>query len=293
MQLADVLKTTGLELQTVAVVLHSSRLQPLRRMFPALAYERPDLFEAYQSVHAARAASTLYKRRFFTSFIPLSEGTMLFVGLFEIVSVSEKLTTEIYCDRRFRELELDYGATDTAPSINTARFETQLHFETALTDHLTDLRFRLKIGVPVGRTYVRLAENLNAPILELAPEAITAPPAPDWETFVVPPGTMKTLPKSWREKLQHWRGVYLIIDETDGARYVGSAYGHENLYGRWQAHTSGSLGVTANLKQRDPNRFRFSILQLLSPAATANEVVSVENSWKERLHTRVFGLNEN
>jgi hypothetical protein len=39
-------------------------------------------------------------------------------------------------------------------------------------------------------------------------------------------------------------------------------------------------------RQRDPKKFRFTILQRVSPDMEQAEVIAVENSWKERLHTR-------
>ena len=293
MRFSDVLLTSGLDLQDVAVVLHKTTLQPLRRLFPALVFEHPDLFDAYQSVHSEQATATLRKRRYMASFAPYGATEMLFVGIYEITGAVEKPTAEIYADPRFQALADDFGASDTAPAQNIARFSTQVHFTTRMTSHLADLRGRLQIALPAGRAYVRLAENLDAPVLAITPAPITAPPPPDWDTFVVDASMMRSLPQSWQDRLRHWRGVYLITDESDGARYVGSAYGAENLLGRWRAHVAGDQGVTRALRLRNPATFRFSILQLVSPTAAMEEVVAVENSWKERLHTRAFGLNEN
>ena len=45
---------------------------------------------------------------------------------------------------------------------------------------------------------------------------------------------------------------------------------------------------------RDPEHFVFSILQRVSPDMPMEEVVQVENTWKERLQTRApYGLNRN
>ncbi|MBL4559231.1 MAG: hypothetical protein JKP98_25855 [Rhodobacteraceae bacterium] len=42
---------------------------------------------------------------------------------------------------------------------------------------------------------------------------------------------LRALPASWAPVLREWRGVYLIVDQTDGARYVGSAYGRTICWG--------------------------------------------------------------
>lgn len=293
MKFNDALVASGLSPSDVAVVLHKTTQQPLRRMFPSLVFEEPDLFDAYQSVHSAQATRTLCKRPYMASFIPYGGAEMLFVGIYEVVEALTKPTTEIYRDPSFRSLAEDFGATDTAPERNIARFSEQVHFSTRLTNHMSELRGRLQIGQPTGRAYVRLAENLQAPILAITVMQITAPQPPAWDAFIVDADMLHTLPQSWQDRLSQWRGVYLITDESDGARYVGSAYGEENLLGRWRTHLAGKQGITRSLSKRNTAKFRFSILQLVSPTAPMEEVIAAENSWKERLHTRAFGLNEN
>ena len=66
------------------------------------------------------------------------------------------------------------------------------------------------------------------------------------------------MPNAWRDRLSQWRGVYLILDTSDGTRYVGSAYGQENILGRWLDHVRSDLGVTAELSHRNSNDFQFS-----------------------------------
>jgi hypothetical protein len=94
--------------------------------------------------------------------------------------------------------------------------------------------------------------------------------------------------------LAEWRGVYLIFDEQDGRSYVGSAYGRDNLLGRWLTYARDGHGGNRELRERDPLGFRFTILERLAPDLPADEVIARENSWKARLHTRApFGLNAN
>ena len=47
------------------------------------------------------------------------------------------------------------------------------------------------------------------------------------------------------------------------------------------------------MRASDPDDQSFSILERTSPDMPAEEVVALEASWKERLHTRVTGLNAN
>jgi len=83
----------------------------------------------------------------------------------------------------------------------------------------------------------------------------------------------------------------MSVDEVDGACYVGSAYGTENLLGRCRSHVAGEQGVTRELAHRDPATFRFSILERANPDATPAEVIRLERTWMDRLDTIRYGLN--
>jgi hypothetical protein len=116
--------------------------------------------------------------------------------------------------------------------------------------------------------------------------SITSPPAPGWGDLVVTAAEIRTLPVEWAARLAEWRGVYLVVDESGGARYVGSGYGDRNLLGRWRAHVAGQRGV-----KREPAQFRFLILKRAGPDMAPGDVIAVENNWKARLHSVAYGLN--
>ena len=79
-----------------------------------------------------------------------------------------------------------------------------------------------------------------------------------------------------------------------GKGYVGSAYGEENLLGRWLNYSLSGHGDNRLLRTREGKNFRFTILQRVSPDLEPRDVIKLESSWKERLHTRKpFGLNDN
>lgn len=286
-----VLQDAGIRPEDVAVVLHTTGLPKLRRLLPWLVEHRPDLFDAYQSVHSDMATATLRKRQFAASFVPYSDRVMLFAGLFRVADVQQMATAELYADPRFAELESDFGASDTSPARNVRARSHQMLFTLRPVPEFADLRGRLTIAAPQGRTYVRHAEKLDPEITAIFPEPAFARPVPDWRDLVLTSAEVRLLPESWRRRLAEWRGIYMILDATDGGRYVGSAYGRENLAGRWKAHVAGEHGVTAELAKRDTAGFRFSILERVNPDLPDDEVVALESSWKRRLHTLDFGLN--
>lgn len=285
-----VLEAEGISPKDVSMILHTTSLQKLRRMLPYLAGERPDLFEAYNSVHSPQATATLINRPLAATFVHTGDRKLLFVGLGEVNS-EECSVEEIYADPRFDELEYAFGATDTSPRRHIPTGGSQIKFTMAPIDALQDLCGRIQIAVPAGRAYVRIADNMDAEVVALSEENLLIPPANDWDNFIVSGPMLRSLPASWAARLREWRGIYLIVDESDGARYVGSAYGVDNLLGRWQAHVARDKGVTKELAKRDPVDFRFSILQLLAPDAEPDAVIAMEHSWMERLHTREHGLN--
>ncbi|HEX7961669.1 MAG TPA: GIY-YIG nuclease family protein [Terriglobales bacterium] len=103
----------------------------------------------------------------------------------------------------------------------------------------------------------------------------------------------------WHTMLRGVAGVYLIVDDTSGDQYVGSAYGEHGILGRWKSYATTKHGGNKRLKALladHPQRytaFWFSILRTLSRSLTAKEVITIEEHYKRKLGTRAFGLNEN
>ena len=104
---------------------------------------------------------------------------------------------------------------------------------------------------------------------------------------------LKVLPAKWKNALRQWRGIYYIFDAKIGQGYVGSASGAENILGRWLNYAAKGDGGNKRLKGRDPASLRFSILERTSPDMERADVCSLEATWKDRLHAREFGLNDN
>ena len=100
------------------------------------------------------------------------------------------------------------------------------------------------------------------------------------------------LPTKWQVALREWRGIYYFGFLFNGT-YKGAAYGVENLLGRWLNYKRSGHGGNKQLRKRNPNNFQFSILQRVSPDMPPEEVIRLEQTWKTRLHTREFGLNDN
>jgi hypothetical protein len=122
----------------------------------------------------------------------------------------------------------------------------------------------------------------NKPVLELLPDGRRFPIFDDYLEFTVTHCQLTELYKhedahrDWRARLEAIAGVYLILAETTGNLYVGSAYGAAGVWGRWEQYARTGHGgnkLLSELIARDPDypgRFRFSLLQIL-PKTLARE----------------------
>ncbi len=287
------LREVGIEPTEVAVILHKPPERYLRRMLGALVLDEPTLFDAYQNNHKPLQEATLKARKYLASFVSGEHNEMTFAGLSGIVGWSDRTAKEMDDDANQQELARRFNRPDFQFFAAEEDRDSFAVFRLSALPLLQDLRGRLVISHKSTPNYIRLAEKLDPEILEIRRHSELVAPPPDWKEFILTAQELRTLPREWRQKLSGWRGVYLITDESDGARYVGSAYGGENLMGRWQDHIARDKGVTVELGQRDPALFRFSILQLLLHDAPPDDVLIVETDWKNRLHTRAWGLNRN
>ena len=109
---------------------------------------------------------------------------------------------------------------------------------------------------------MRRAHQNVFPIQAILEESALDTDMPNWDQIDLGWDELRILPNRWRFALSQWRAIYYIYDETDRKGYVGSAYGDENLLGRWLNYARSKHGGNKLLRERDPRNFRFSILQL-------------------------------
>ena len=229
---------------------------------------------------------------FIASFIGDEPGQALFVGLFAIRS-SRQLSFEDYWQIPAYVEMKQFGLQGwTQPDDPKA---VQLWFELERTTFYERWQGKLVVGWPAPeRSSWRRAHRNVIPVVAVLPDSALNASMPEWHDIVLTWKDLGLLPTKWKTALSHWRGIYYIFDMSDEKGYVGSAYGDTNLLGRWTNYSSRGHGGNALLRPRDPNNFRFSILERLSPDMDATDVIRRESSWKQRLHTRApQGLNDN
>ena len=103
--------------------------------------------------------------------------------------------------------------------------------------------------------------------------------------------------ESWKTALQNQKGIYLIIDSSNGKMYVGSAYGESMILGRWLSYVKTGHGGNSELKKigfdNIKNNFKYSILEIFKSTTDDQEILNRESWWKNILKTREFGYNKN
>jgi hypothetical protein len=104
----------------------------------------------------------------------------------------------------------------------------------------------------------------------------------------------------WYDALTRLQAVYLILDRATGNQYVGTTYGQNGLWQRWQSYVKSNFtGGNLQLKKLKDDSinfykdFQYSILEVLPTNANQKDCITAENLWKEKLGTRAFGLNSN
>ncbi|TWI07291.1 GIY-YIG nuclease family protein [Aerolutibacter ruishenii] len=287
-ELNDLLAKTGLDPARVMVMRHRPTEPALRRALPWLAQDRHEVYNAYQSQHGERVETSLSRATHLASFIGNEARCALFVGVYAVESFRRISSDQFWTIPENHALKAlgTRGPSDGRDS---------LWFDLRLTDALEAYKGRLVVEWSgIERAWWRWAARNVLPVQAIHGESLLVPPVPDWKELVLSLQELQTLPTSWRQALSHWRGIYYIHDRACGKGYVGSAYGADNLLGRWSGYAATGHGGNRWLRDRDPAEFVFSILQRTSPDTEAEEVIALESSWKERLHTRhPVGLNDN
>ena len=232
----------------------------------------------------------LLNRDFLASFIGLRDGSTIFVGVYKKKNFREVTKKSFHEDPRFLRLRA-LGCNDYPEPLRLVfNFEELKAFRA--------LKGRLYIQWGGGpRSFIQVAANRDFPIVKLAEENQLVAELQHHSELILSEADIRELPHTWRERMSQWRAVYIITDISDGARYIGSASGAENLWQRWKYYSDTGHGGNVLLKSRDPANFRFSILELLAADEEKAVVLEKEVNWKRRLLTRAsdgyFGLNDN
>ncbi|MDF9833608.1 hypothetical protein M2103_001840 [Ereboglobus sp. PH5-5] len=295
MNFNDLLIKNNIDPSHVIMLRHRPYEPALNKAFLWIASERHDLFDAYQAtqpIPLEKAMARLTGSGYIASFIGHKPGRALFVGIYKIESSTPLSYAQFWSRAEFKELSERFGMAGFQKDKN---HPSLLYFNLKPTGIHADWNGKLTIAwTPPERSWWRRAHRNDMRIVSILEESALLKPVPKWREINLSWQELQALPQQWRVALAQWRGVYYIFDKSDGKGYVGSAYGEFNIYGRWLNYAKSGHGGNKLLKNRDPRNFQFSIVERVSPDMPPDEIISLERTWKKRLHTEApNGLNEN
>ena len=286
MDLHHLLTREGIDPESTLVMRHRPLEPQIRKELMWLAAEKPEVFNAYQRCQTPRVERQMEQASHVASFIGHEPGHALFVGLYKNGvprKVSHHWRQRESSFRELMQLGMPNGPNDC------------LWFDLQMTPILLRWQGKLVIKWPGKElSYSRWAHKGSRFDVEVIhDESQLAAGVPDWRSLVLRWDELDRIPKSWKAALREWRGIYFIFDTRTKKGYVGSAYGNDNILGRWLGYAKSGHGGNRRLRTLRPDGFQFSILERMSQDTLPEEMIKRENEWKVRLHTREFGLNEN
>jgi hypothetical protein len=290
-ELNDLLAARRIDPKNVMVMRHRPSETALRKVLPWLAAEKPGVFNAYQQAQGEKVERAMLNAKFVASFIGHEPGKALFVGLYAIAG-RKGLTVEEFA--RVPE-NVELRSFDMIGFTGDDGRSKVLWFDLQLTEHFSSWKGRLIVDWPgLERSWWRWADRNSISVRAILEESAFDSAMPPWDQISLAWEDLRVVPSKWRSALSQWRGIYYIFDRSSAKGYVGSAYGAENILGRWSNYSATGHGGNTQLRKRNPREFVFPILQRVSPDMASEDVIRLEASWKERLHTRApYGLNDN
>lgn len=246
-----------------------------------------DLIEEYQSIQTKEVFANC---EYIISFIADGGSRSIFYGVYKVGEVIfgdyEQLASQ--------KLQLN------DPGIGKSRFKYHLE-RNQLFDDISQ-----RLIVDWGKAAIswhQWADN-EKQIIEILPKGYLKE-FPGFLDFILDFNDLKTMinnlesNKVWHQMLESVNAIYLIADQSTGQQYVGSAYGAGGLLGRWKNYASTGHGgnkLLIELLADDveyARNFSFTVLRTLPKTLTDQEVIAKEKLYKDKLGSRVFGLNSN
>ncbi|WP_084624802.1 DUF6508 domain-containing protein [Mesorhizobium sp. LSJC265A00] len=262
-----VLRTEGIDPAKVLLVRHQDT-RSTRNRSPYMLWrtdlESLELYQRIQSKDRFPLGSTL------ASFLATPSGETLFFGLYTV------------------------NARGVAPpgmiDPVSGRDVAGMHLYTIEPDRrLSEYRGLLVVDWGLGfRTWIQKAQRQDKPIAELRRVA-SEPSFPGFTDFSHDLDAIEMIPESWKDVLRSVKGVYVLVCKETGKLYVGSAKGEESLWGRFANYAATGHGGNVELKRRGKKTYQVSILEVTN---TGFGIERLEESWKRKLMSRNFGLND-
>ena len=248
------------------------------------------LIDEYQSFQSKPAFK---KSKFIASFLGSEKNSAIFYGIFKVTEILDKVKLPKYSN------ELEKYCTKENPSkdfyLNLLRIKEYDKFKG---------RVVINWATPRG-WYSTFGNGKSKEVIKLLPNNFVKD-FPGLMNVKVSFVELKKIIKNpnshseWYNSLTKLQAVYLILDTSTGLQYIGTTFGENGLWQRWQSYimgdgTGGNIELI-NLKAQKPNffdSFQFSILEVLSKTADKKYCIQKETVWKNKLGSRAHGLNKN
>ena len=259
------LKSDILDKNAVKYVRHKDN----RKEYRELIKDRGELLK-YQ---AKQSSNVFEKCDYIASFVGTEQSRAVFIGMFKVDGIE---TTE-------------------------DGFEYDLNEVDGFDD------FKERLVIDWGKNAIAWHQWVNTnpkEIVELLPKGYLGE-FPGLLNFTLDYSELKKLGENlsanreWYLQLSSINGIYLILDKVTGNQYIGSAYGKDGIWQRWRDYSKTGHGGNELLKSlclidnQYFKNFQFTILQSLPSNLSSTDVIAIENLYKRKLGTRVFGLNKN
>jgi hypothetical protein len=263
------LQSAGIELKRARLVRHQDNRADVGRSPYELWMARDGRFETYQRIQR--------KERFkdaewiiSLAVTPLDET--MFVGVYRVRGVGT----------------VPAGTLDPVGGHDVTGL---FFYDLELDDALKEYAGRLIINWGDGfRSWVQRPDRQDKPVVEIRRAALD-PPFPGFTAFYWPIRELPSVPASWRVALSAVSGVYVMASQASGKQYVGSAYGSGGFWSRWEDYYRTGHGGNEKMKLADESAYQVSILEIASSSLSMEEIINMEERWKDKILTRKFGLN--
>jgi hypothetical protein len=270
------LREAGLRLEDVRLLRHKDKRADRGRTPYDLWRDNKPQFELYQSTQGFRNRPKLAAPYWAVFFVTPADETM-FVGLY-----AAKYRGLLEQDQPMPHRP---GEIDKKDSCDV--------YDLAPQEALREFSEKLVVDWGAGAlAWIQKAKKQNKRILELRRE-FKEPDFPGFLHFLKPLSKLDSIPKGWQEVLKNAKGVYLLTCPKTREQYVGSASGIEGFWQRWQEYIRTGHGGNIALKSRDPSDYQASILEVAGTASTADDILKMEQLWKDKLQSQEMGLNRN
>jgi hypothetical protein len=168
---------------------------------------------------------------------------------------------------------------------------------------------RLKIKMPTpsrGRAFYLEHHYPNMFVNEILREPYSGAEFPGFQNIIIPLHELKSIVSiqkpDWKAALSGVKGVYCIIDRSNGKKYIGSAYGEGGVWGRWCSYVWSGHGENDQLRKvvdehgigHAMNHFQIALLEYLSASTDQGIIFQRETHWKRLMLSRGdYGYNSN